>query len=349
MVLACEWHPLFWHMRKNRRPPIRQEATLRSSSVARFCVRSETDNRHNSSGSARGKCRIGTPRVRRYERAAEQIERLIRGGFSPGDKLPPERDLAETLALSRSSIREAVRALELIGLVESQQGIGVFVCESSAESFIKSLANLLIGGPIRVRELMDFRKMLEPELAGCAAARVSASQIAKIEEILCRQSEKLGKGDITTEEDAQFHYALALASGNVLGLKTLDLLAKSFQASHTSLLPRHGRSLKSVNGHKRILTAIKRHDVVAAKAAMDQHLQEIETMLLGKVSQSGSPDQWLDDECKESAQSNRQETRSLASQKLIAGRRAFITGGCFFAILPGADIGRGSNNHQISR
>ncbi len=251
------------------------------------------------------------PRVRRYEQAAEQIERLIRGGFSPGDKLPPERDLAEALALSRSSVREAVRALELVGLVEPQQGIGVFVCESSAESFIKSLTDLLVGGPIRIRELMDFRKMLEPELAGCAAERASAWHVAKIEEILCRQSEKTGKGDITIEEDAQFHYALALASGNILGLKTLDLLAKSLQAGHnTSLFRRHGRSLKSVNGHERILTAIKRHDVVAAKAAMDRHLQDIETMLLGNVSQPHSPDQWPDDERKESAQSSRPETRS---------------------------------------
>src|ERR1700688_60419 len=96
-----------------------------------------------------------------YEEVARQIERLILKKLKPGDKLPAERELAEMLGVSRSSIRDAIRGLELTGLVEPRQGTGTIVREVSADSAANPFANALNRRKELVSELLDFRKMLE--------------------------------------------------------------------------------------------------------------------------------------------------------------------------------------------
>src|ERR1700689_3158377 len=108
-----------------------------------------------------------------YEEVAKQIERLILKKLKPGDKLPSERELTELLQVSRGSIRDAIRSLELMGLVEPRQGAGTIVCERPADSSINPFSNALKRRRELVSELLDFRKMLEPPLAARAAARVS--------------------------------------------------------------------------------------------------------------------------------------------------------------------------------
>jgi len=108
-----------------------------------------------------------------YEEVAKQIERLILNKLKPGDKLPSERELAEMLRVSRSSIRDAIRGLELMGLVEPRQGAGTIVRELSAESLVNPFANALMRRQEMVSELLDFRKMLEPPLAARAATHAS--------------------------------------------------------------------------------------------------------------------------------------------------------------------------------
>src|ERR1700681_3176994 len=127
-----------------------------------------------------------------YEEVAQQIERLILRKLRPGDKLPSERELAEMLRVSRSSIRDAIRGLELRGLVEPRQGAGTIVLETSAE-VINPFGNALKRRKELVSELLDFRKMLEPPLAARAATHASADEISEMEEILRRQEEKHGQ------------------------------------------------------------------------------------------------------------------------------------------------------------
>src|SRR6202041_221174 len=106
-----------------------------------------------------------------YEEVAKQIERLILKKLKPGDKLPSERELAEMLQVSRSSIRDAIRSLELMGVVEPRQGVGTIVRETSGATKISPFANALERRREQVTELLDFRKMLEPPLAARAAMR----------------------------------------------------------------------------------------------------------------------------------------------------------------------------------
>jgi len=218
-----------------------------------------------------------------YEEVARQIERLILKKLQPGDKLPSERELAETLGVSRGSIRDAIRSLELLGLVEPRQGAGTIVREVTADALVNPLASMLVRQREHVAELLDFRKMLEPPLAGRAAMHASPDEISEMEEILRRQEAKLSKGEVAVGEDSDFHYSVALASGNGVVLKLLDVLMDLLRETRERSLQVAGRPQKSLAGHKRILAAIKRGDAEAAKAAMRRHIEDVEEIVLNKL------------------------------------------------------------------
>lgn len=219
-----------------------------------------------------------------YEQVAKQIERLIAEGLlKPGDKLPPERELVETFQVSRSSVRDAIRSLELVGLVEPRQGEGTVVREFSADLLVNPLATVLAHKRELVDELLDVRKMIEPPLAARAARHASAEEIAYLEDILRRQKEKMDRGELAIEEDSEFHYAVATAAQNSVVLKVLDVLMDLLRASRERSLQVSGRLRKSFAGHQRILRAIKRHDATAAEAAMHRHIEEIEAIVLKKL------------------------------------------------------------------
>jgi GntR family transcriptional regulator, transcriptional repressor for pyruvate dehydrogenase complex len=218
-----------------------------------------------------------------YEDVARQIERLILKKLRPGDKLPSERELAETLAVSRSSIRDAIRSLELMGMVEPRQGAGTIVREVTPNSVANPLINALKRKEELMGELLDFRRIIEPPLAARAATHASLEDIAEMEEILNRQEQKQSEGESTIGEDSEFHYAIAMASGNSVVLKVLDILMDLLRDTRERSLQVEGRPQKSLAGHRRILAAIKRHDAESAKAAMRRHIEDVEEMVLHNI------------------------------------------------------------------
>jgi GntR family transcriptional regulator, transcriptional repressor for pyruvate dehydrogenase complex len=218
-----------------------------------------------------------------YEDVARQIERLILKKLRPGDKLPSERELAEILSVSRSSIRDAIRSLELAGMVEPRQGAGTIVREISTNSVANPLANALKRKEELMGELLDFRRILEPPLAARAATHASPEEISEMESILDRQEQKLRKGESTIAEDSEFHYSVAMASGNSVVLKVLDILMDLLRDTRERSLQVEGRPQKSLAGHRKILSAIKRHDAEAAKAAMRRHIEDVEEIVLQEV------------------------------------------------------------------
>ncbi len=222
-------------------------------------------------------------RNRVHEEVARQIEALIHQKLHPGDKLPAERELAELLGVSRSSIRDAIRRLELMGLVEPRQGAGTVVREISTDALVSPLANVIQHKRQLVGELLDFRRMLEPPLAGRAATHASAEDVAAMEDILRRQGVKVRGGEVAVEEDTEFHYRIAMACGNSVVLKVLDVVMDLLRATRERSLQSEGRPQKSLAGHRRILSAIRRHDAAAAQAAMRQHIAEVEKMVFDKL------------------------------------------------------------------
>jgi GntR family transcriptional repressor for pyruvate dehydrogenase complex len=122
--------------------------------------------------------------------------------------------------------------------------------------------------------------MLEPPWGAGAAAHASPEEISEMEEILQRQEAKLSRSETTIAEDAEFHYSIALASGNSVVLKVLDILMDLLRDTRERSMQVEGRPEKSLAGHRRILAAIKRQDAESAKAAMRRHIEDVEEIVL---------------------------------------------------------------------
>jgi GntR family transcriptional regulator, transcriptional repressor for pyruvate dehydrogenase complex len=220
-------------------------------------------------------------RTKLYEKVAQQIQALIRDGLlKPGDRLPPERELADTFQVSRSSLRDAIRALEVMGLVEPRQGEGTVVRDLTAESLVSPLSSILSQKRELVGELLDLRLMIEPPLAGRAATRATEDEIRQLDDILRRQKEKVGRGELAVEEDSEFHYAIAKAARNSVVLKVVDVFMDLLRESRERTLQVEGRLQRSFSGHRKILEAIKNRKPEAAELAMRKHIEEIERLVL---------------------------------------------------------------------
>jgi GntR family transcriptional repressor for pyruvate dehydrogenase complex len=222
------------------------------------------------------------PRSKVYQEVAKQLERQIAEKLKPGDLLPPERELVQMLGVSRGSVRDAIRSLELIGLLEPRQGVGTVVCKPRATA-PNPLVDAILEKRRTVAELLDFRKMLEPPLVRRAALQASRDEIADMEEILRRQEAKVSRGELGTTEDSEFHYAIALASNNSAVLRLVDVLMDLLRETRERALQVEGRQEKSLAGHRRILAALRRGDAAGAEAAMRRHLQEMENIVVKKL------------------------------------------------------------------
>ncbi len=239
---------------------------------------------HQTSAMAATQAHAGTdfetiPRNKVYHEVAKQLERHITEKLKPGDLLPSERHLVEMLGVSRGSVRDAIRSLELKGLLEPRQGFGTVICTHDATA-AEPLAKALLDQRKLVAELIDVRKMIEPHLAARAALHASSEEIAEMEDILARQDAKVKQGEPAIEEDSEFHYAIALASNNGAILKVVDVLMDLLRDTREQSSQKKGRPQKSLAGHRRILAALKRHDAAAAESAVRRHLQEIENIAL---------------------------------------------------------------------
>jgi GntR family transcriptional repressor for pyruvate dehydrogenase complex len=179
-------------------------------------------------------------------------------------------------------LRDAIRALELMGLVEPRQGEGTIVREPSSEALINPLAAVLLREGGMVSELLEFRLMIEPTLARRAATNASAEDLDRMEDILRRQKELVDRGELAIEEDSEFHYAIANAARNSVVLKVLDMFMDLLRESREHSLQVEGRLKMSLAGHREILAAIKHRDGAGAETAMRRHIQDIEQIVLNK-------------------------------------------------------------------
>jgi GntR family transcriptional repressor for pyruvate dehydrogenase complex len=220
-------------------------------------------------------------RGRVHEQVLRQIqEQIATGRLRPGDKLPPERELAKQFRVGRSSVRDAIQALQVMRLVRSRQGGGTTVCEISADSLVAPLSQALAGQRDLVSELLEARKMIEPPLAARAATNATQEEIDRLEEVLRRQAEKTRRGEPVIEEDSEFHYTIAVAARNSVVRRMVDLLMDLLRESRARGIQNRGRLERSLLGHRRVVAAIRRRDPRAAHAAMLQHIREIEQILM---------------------------------------------------------------------
>lgn len=211
---------------------------------------------------------------RLYRQIADQLRTLIRKGeYAIGTRLPAERDLAATMGVSRPSVREALIALEVEGLVEVRPGSGIHVV---ARDPAPSAARLKPDdhGPF---EIMGARHLIEGELAALAAARATVAQIASLEEALADMASEVGAGAMPIGTDRMFHLRVAEIADNALLLRTVTELYDMRNNPLFEAMGQHFENEKTwrlaLAEHRAVLKAIAAHKPEAARAAMHRHLQ----------------------------------------------------------------------------
>lgn len=220
--------------------------------------------------------------TRIYEEIVRQVKQLIaEGKLKSGDRLPPERDLALKFMVSRTSVREALRALQSRGLVEIRAGEGAFVRDISVETLIEPLALVILPHREAVGELFEARRLLEPAIAALAARRATDEELGEMERILDEQSREVAQGRTGVTQDAALHAAIANSAHNRAITRIVNALIDLLTQSREESLLTPGRPTRSHEDHRRILAAIKRRDEVAAHRAMLDHLIAVETLVMG--------------------------------------------------------------------
>jgi DNA-binding FadR family transcriptional regulator len=220
-------------------------------------------------------------KVRRlYLQVAEQLQGLIAAGtFVVGSRLPAERDLAAQFGVSRPTIREAMIALEIAGVVEVRSGSGVYVLARGAG--VTHLADAQGPGPF---EILEARKLIEGETCALAAERISDEQLQRLQALIDDMAEENRREDITEKADEQFHCLIAEAAGNSALSTTITWLWQLRNESGISTRfhqrVREEGSRPIVSDHQAIIDALRRRDPEAARSAMTRHLERVVEHLL---------------------------------------------------------------------
>ncbi len=214
---------------------------------------------------------------RLYEQIVQQIEEsVLKGALKPGDQLPPERELAERFGVSRTAVREAVKALREKGLVEAYTGRGTFVTDGTSQAIRQSLDLLVkIGQTDGSLHLAEVREILEPEIAALAATRAEEQHLTTMREAVATMDRSLREPDAYIEADLDFHLSLAEAAANPLILSLIDSIVGLLREQRMRIFKVKGGPERGQYHHKRILEAVERRDREMARAAMRAHLTQI--------------------------------------------------------------------------
>jgi len=225
--------------------------------------------------------------TRIYEEIVRQIKTMIaEGRLKSGDQLPPERDLAEKFLVSRTSVREALRALESVGLIEIRPGEGTFVREVSVEALVEPLALVLLSQRAMIEELFEARRMLEPVIARLAAQRATKDEVQEMERILEAQAKEISSGNTGLAQDAAFHAAIGTAAHNRAITRIVHALMDLLGQSREESISTPGRPTRSHEDHQRILAAIRVSDAAGAERAMLAHVAAVEALVLRTARKS---------------------------------------------------------------
>jgi GntR family transcriptional repressor for pyruvate dehydrogenase complex len=219
--------------------------------------------------------------TRIYEEIVRQIKGMIgEGRLKSGDQLPPERDLAEKFLVSRTSVREALRALESVGLIEIRPGEGTFVREVSVDALVEPLALVLLSQREMIGELFEARRLLEPAIAGLAARRATREEVQEMERILDEQAKEIAAGNTGLAQDAAFHAAIGTAAHNRAITRIVHAVMDLLAQSREEAISTPGRPTRSHEDHRRVLDAIRSGNPAAAERAMLDHVVAVEGLVL---------------------------------------------------------------------
>jgi GntR family transcriptional repressor for pyruvate dehydrogenase complex len=217
-------------------------------------------------------------RTRLYEQVAEQITAWISAnGLKAGDRLPPERELATRLGVSRATLSQALVALEVIGVVAVRHGDGTVLTARPASTRI---VDAIRAHADRLPEVIETRDALETKIAALAAARRTDDDLARIDDALRAMEQDIDAGGRGVEGDERFHGAVTAAAHSLLLARLMDEIGDLIKESRIESLSQPGRPLDSLAGHRAIAEAIRAGDSEAAATAMHSHVEMVSDVAL---------------------------------------------------------------------
>ena len=221
------------------------------------------------------------PRV--YEQIVAHVERTIfEGRLRQGQKLPPERQLARDLKASRVAVREALRTLELRGLVEVRQGStgGYFVREADDRALVRDFVTLFRLGRLSRAQLIEARRLVEPEVAFLAAQRASDAELKDLHAVVERRDAEAANGGEPRRYDLEFHRLLSSIARNPgHAIVTHALMALEAEVIAPNMRMTEADSAEVNAAHRRILEAVAARKAGEARAIMAAHIEEVQASL----------------------------------------------------------------------
>lgn len=210
---------------------------------------------------------------------------VVRGVWKPGDRIPPERELCQQLGIARTSLREALKAMELVGMLDSRVGDGTFVCPRS-EFLSRPLLWAFTGTDHEeLQEIMEARTIIEENLAALAAQRGTPEEIERVGQAVQQMRDSIGRGDSILEADMAFHLAVSAAAHNGVLTNAVHLLRNLMRQwiYYKLLIPDIPHTV--LNRHIAIYRAIAARKPNAARTAMRLHLEETGRLVTHVVEQ----------------------------------------------------------------
>lgn len=214
------------------------------------------------------------------ELVVTHIRELVRAGhLSPGEKLPPERELAQRFGVSRPAVREALRGLSILGVLEIRHGGGVYVSSLEASALLEPLDFFISLSASHVSELFDARISLEPVTAARAAERLSDADIATLRNLVAAQIAEPGNAELFHDTDVEFHKILMDGAENIFLSRFGKMLQLMGDQNRRLFQKRKSVRLQSIADHQAILAAVELRDPEKTLLAMRQHMVNVRNAL----------------------------------------------------------------------
>ncbi|MEM7735385.1 MAG: FadR/GntR family transcriptional regulator [Deinococcota bacterium] len=220
-------------------------------------------------------------RPRLHDDVSKALLAMIRREeLATGERLPPEPDLAKHFSVSRGTLRAAVQELTLLGFLEVKQGAGTFVRQPDRQDLVQPFQALLAGEPQLAGDLLQLRRLLEPEVARLAAGSCTEQDSIHLQTLVETQVARVANGADLANEDVQLHSAIAHIAGNQLICNILMMMRSLLQEQDYQSAPE--AEAETVKQHQTIVSAITAHEPELARAAMITHLAWVEQVLTDK-------------------------------------------------------------------
>jgi GntR family transcriptional repressor for pyruvate dehydrogenase complex len=208
--------------------------------------------------------------------AARVIALITQRHLNAGDRLPPERELAQAMGVSRSSLREALRALSLLGVTEMRQGDGTYLTALDPEALMRPFGLVLALSDGQMLELFEARRVIEPGLAALAAERIDEHTLEELRRCVRDSAAAVGDEDAFMRADLELHGLIARAASNSILWHVIGSISGMGIASRRRTNPLPGLREQSAEDHRAIVAALEARDPDAAATAMLRHLENVQ-------------------------------------------------------------------------